>query len=265
MSGTLLDIIILVVLIISFIVGYLRGFVDRALNLVTSIIMLLIAWWGSKGLAPFFNLWSGMDDPLLSQLIAPLIGRVIAFIVIYLVLALIRLALFAIFKPVIRHLKEMISLVNFADSVLGGIFNVIKSFFIVYLALLVVSLPIVNNGRQAIEDSFLGSLVVKTVPSLTTSVMAFGEQFENLSQISQQADEGMQVADMIEMVDSMNQLGLINEDTITSFYDQYQNEIQNMPVQEVSGENYEKLTGIIDELPASQEIKNTLKSKLSQS
>ena len=39
----------------------------------------------------------------------------------------------------------------------------------------------------------------------------------------------MQVADMIEMVDSMNQLGLINEDTITSFYDQYQNEIQNMP------------------------------------
>ena len=55
MSGTLLDIIILVVLIISFIVGYLRGFVDRALNLVTSIIMLLIAWWGSKGLAPFFN------------------------------------------------------------------------------------------------------------------------------------------------------------------------------------------------------------------
>ena len=111
----------------------------------------------------------------------------IAFIVIYLVLALIRLALFAILKPIIRHLKEMISLVNFADSVLGGIFNVIKSFFIVYLALLVVSLPIVNNGRQAIEDSFLGSLVVKTVPSLTTSVMAFGEQFETcLKSVSRQ-------------------------------------------------------------------------------
>lgn len=265
MSGTLIDVVILLILVISFIIGYLRGFVDRALNLVTSLIILFVAWWGSKGLAPFFNLWSGTEDPLLSQLIAPFMGRVIAFVAIYVVLMIVRMIIFAILKPIIRRIKEGIRLVNFTDSILGGAFNVIKSLFIVYFALLVISLPIVNNGRQAINDSFLGSLVVKVAPSISATVMDFGEKIENLSSLTSQAEEGMQVEDMIELVNSMNDLGVLNEDTITSFYDSYHSEIESLPVQEVSPENYDRLVGMIEDLPASEQIKEVLKSKLSQS
>ena len=95
--------------------------------------------------------------------------------------------------------------------------------------------------------------------------MDFGEQIENLSSLTSQAEEGMQVEDMIELVNSMNDLGVLNEDTITSFYDSYHSEIENLPVQEVSPENYDRLVGMIEDLPASEQIKEVLKSKLSQS
>lgn len=95
--------------------------------------------------------------------------------------------------------------------------------------------------------------------------MDFGEQIENLSSLTSQAEEGMQVEDMIELVNNMNDLGVLNEDTITSFYDSYHSEIENLPVQEVSPENYDRLVGMIEDLPASEQIKEVLKSKLSQS
>lgn len=262
LSGIMLDIFIGIILFLSFIHGYQKGIVDRVLHFISSLFILVISWFLSKPLALFFNFDILQNlDPALVNLLAPIVGRVIGFVLLFFILSIARSILFKFISSVIEGIKKHLALVRWVDNALGAVFNVAKNTLYVYVALIILCLPVFSNGVAVVQDSTLGTAVMHVSPALSNSIIEIGEQAISMSHVEEWVNGDFDMVDFVKMLDAMNRLDVLNEENLNHFFDEYQQQMQSIPGAVVSSEEYQELMNMIDDLPAAEHYKEALKKR----
>ena len=262
-SGNILDIMILIILGLSFIIGYKKGIVDRVLHFASTLLIFGVSWFLSKPTATFFTHYqiSGIDQELM-QYVAPIIGRVIGFVVIFIILSIIRSIIFVLLHAIIENIKKHLSLVRFVDNGFGAIFNVAKNTLLVYVILLGMCMPVFTNGMTIVNESKLGGLILNVSPSLSHEIMTLGDKIVTFTQVEQWANKDFEMKDMVDLVDAMMNLGMFDEADLEAFYQNYQSQIDSIPTSVVDKERYDELMELIEQLPANEQLKNVARSKI---
>lgn len=143
------DLAILGLLLISALIGLMRGLVSEVLSLVAWIIAFLLARAGSASLAHVFSPW--LDEPILRQLAA------------FASLFLITLLLLAALRWLVSHLLRAIGLAPL-DRLLGACFGFTRGLVILWCGVLLAGLtplPHTKSWQSA-----------RLIPPLETAVIA---------------------------------------------------------------------------------------------
>lgn len=263
LTGKFLDIIIIGILIFSFIFGYKKGIVDRVTHFVTTLFIFALSWFLSKPLAGFFAFQKIEGfDPGLIKLIAPVIGRVLGFVVIFIVLSLIRTFVLMVLHRAIDGIKKHLSLVRWVDNGLGALFNVAKNTLFIYVILIAMCLPVFTNGSDIVRESKVGVTVLKVSPQISEEIMSFGQQIIAFVNVDEWVSRDFNMKDMVELLDAMVSMDVLDEEDLKQFYFQYQSQIDQIPSVCVSVEDYQHLMQTIEHLPANEQFKNVARSKI---
>ena len=262
-TGTTLDYILIGVFILSIIIGWKNGLVDTLIRFVSTIFVLGISWFLSKPLATSMTLPELSIDYEIMVFIAPFLQRAIAFIGLFIVLSVAKNIIYMLVRPMLMKLIEFIKIVDFADSVLGAVFNVVKDVIIASFVLAALNLPIFTNGQTILQESKAANVVMMVSPTLSDQLMEFGEGIVDFTQVEQWANRDFNAKDMICLLDTMNTFEVLNEEGLTSFYNQYQYQISILPNATVSEKEYQELNEKVQALPTSEAFKTTLMNKVS--
>ncbi|NLW15652.1 MAG: CvpA family protein [Erysipelothrix sp.] len=159
--------IINAVLILFFIMvlykGYKEGMLLQLVNLISTFVAVIIAWLFSDVFASIWQFVSYSKSGMVSidKYISMHINQLIWFFILFVVIRIFLIIL----KPIASMISKM-PLIKQVNSVLGGLFSVVA--YIVYLLLITyfLSLPVLTNGKEVIDASFL-----KTVNQVSAPVL----------------------------------------------------------------------------------------------
>ncbi len=141
--------------------GYKQGLLLQILELGRGFVALFIAWI----FAPVFvNIYpfikpSGIGLVTVEQMITKQSNTLIWFLILYL---LSKFLLYFV-TPLVSFVSK-IPLVKQVNSAVGGIFSILVFAIKLSLLSLFLSFPLISNGQDIIENSFLESYVEKVTP-----------------------------------------------------------------------------------------------------
>ncbi|WP_042474841.1 CvpA family protein [Bacillus ndiopicus] len=167
----MLDIILLVVLLISCIIGAKRGFIVQVIHLGSFLIALLVAYIYYKPLAQKFVLWvpyPGFTEDATMTLVLDTLDvdrtfyRVIAFALIFFITKLVLQIIGSMFD-FLTYLPILGSL----NRLLGAVFGFVEFYFIIFIALYVFALLPVEVVQNVLNKSILTSLILEHTPVVT--------------------------------------------------------------------------------------------------
>lgn len=187
MLGTIIDVALIAIIVISAIIGIVRGFLDSILGLVGTTIAGIASLFLAKFVAPFVNKIFGLESFLLGKLdtsnggsldvfgttlenaeIAKFAVWVITVIAVYLIIKFAIFILAKIFESVVKN-SPTISGIN---RVLGMIFGVVKG--TVSAALLVAILSLLGKVpgiSTTINDKIAETKVCKWADKYVDDIM----------------------------------------------------------------------------------------------
>lgn len=261
-TGTTLDIILLVVLILSILIGWKNGLVDSLISFVLSVVVIGISWFMSKPIATLITLPEMALETELIAFVGPVLQRAIAFLGLFIVLIIAKNIIYMLIKPIISKIIELIKIVDTIDSICGAIFNVAKNVIIASILLACLNMPFFTNGSEILESSKGATIVMKVSPSISDRLLDFGETIVDFTQVETWANEDFTAKNMVYLLDTMNSCDVLTEENLNTFYSNYSWQIASLPYATVSEDEYNELIEMIEELPASNDLKNVLKNKL---
>ncbi|QIK69881.1 CvpA family protein [Erysipelothrix sp. HDW6C] len=149
--------------------GYKRGLLLQLVDIVGTFVSLFAAWILSPIFVKVYAFVQIEGNGFISinQLVGHQINRLIWFAILFVV---IRVALLIV-TPLASFVSKM-PLIKQVNSAVGGVFSVV--FFLVKMMLVIVflSTPVVKNGQEIVENSWL-----KHVDSFTRPIMATVDDF----------------------------------------------------------------------------------------
>ncbi|MCT6924533.1 MULTISPECIES: CvpA family protein [Bacillales] len=167
----MLDIILLVVLFISCIIGAKRGFIVQLIHLGSFLIALIVAYIYYKPLAQKFVLWipyPGFTENATMTLVLDSLDvdrtfyRVIAFALIFFVTKLVLQIIGSMFD-FLTYLPVLGSI----NRLLGAVLGFIEFYFIIFIALYVLALLPLEVIQTVLNKSILTSLMLEHTPVIT--------------------------------------------------------------------------------------------------
>lgn len=163
----IIDVVIVLLIILSFINGYKRGVLKEAVMLCGTIVIYVVSFLLKDKLGlilckilPFFNL-----DGLVSLNI--LIYQLIAFF-------LIASFLFSIFgivlkvTGVLQKLVNMTIILTIPSKILGGILGLIEGYIVIFALLIILSVPFKNI--DIFKNSNLNNKIITSSPILSSTL-----------------------------------------------------------------------------------------------
>lgn len=136
----ILDIIILVLLVPGVIVGMVKGFIEQAMG----IIGLALGVYLSSRFTPVAGGWITQLFPAIEGKGVNIVAFIVILIVVMLLITLAGKVLSRVFK---------IALLGWADSILGGVFALVK--YVIVFALIVCLFNSINGIFQFVDHSSL--------------------------------------------------------------------------------------------------------------
>ena len=139
-----LDMIIVLVLIFGFLIGFKRGFTRELVSLVGIVLITILAFIFKNPISvllyknlPFFKFnYLIKGSSVLNILLYEVIAFLIVFIVLFIVLKII-IKLTNLFETILK----MTIVLGIPSKILGGVVGVLKSYIIVFIVLYIMSLP----------------------------------------------------------------------------------------------------------------------------
>jgi len=174
-----LDIGIILILIMSFIVGFKTGVMRELVSFIGIIVVFIISF-ELKGVIgnilckylPFFKFSGGIAG---LPIINILIYQTIAFLLIFSLL----LGIYAValnFSKFLQKIINMTIVLWLPSKILGGIVSAIKTWSIIFVILLVISVPLSS------VDIFHDSIMVKTILNKTPILNIIAGPFTNATE-----------------------------------------------------------------------------------
>ena len=168
----MLDIILLLILIASLVVGVKRGFIVQAIHIGSFFIALIVAYIYYKPLAEKFVFWipyPGFAEGSTATLILDTLDvdrtfyRVIAFAVIFFV---VKIAL-QIVGSMFDFLKY-IPVLGSINRLLGAMLCFVEFYILIFIGLYVIALLPLENVQTVLSKSVLTELILEKTPILTS-------------------------------------------------------------------------------------------------
>ena len=166
----IIDIIIGLFLIIYTFIGYLKGFIIRLYDFFSLFIAYFLTINFSFPLSKLIILYQleGLLEPIGIK-VNQLLVAVILFIVIYFLLKGIGVLL----KPFLKKIVSFLKMTKLLDRLLGLILSIIEGIIIVYFVISMIFIPFINQGKETIEQTYIGSFIIDTMPHYFSSIADF--------------------------------------------------------------------------------------------
>ena len=149
-----INIIIGVLLIVSIVAGYIKGFFIQLIDILAYILAFFIAKRYASGLASRIQLWpkSAVVFPgtILQDYFYDKCNYYFWFILLFLGILLLTLIL----KPVIKAIGEL-PFIKEANKALGMVLGVVAFFIWITIAVYLLSTPVFTNGEEVIDNTLL--------------------------------------------------------------------------------------------------------------
>lgn len=152
----IIDILVAIILLFGIIKGCINGFAYELINLVFLALSFVAAWFISPILAnkvPIFKL--DVENDLVNKMYETtnaslMINNIIWIIILVLFLNLI----FLLVKPLFKTISK-IPVIGAVNRILGGLLGFLRSFIICLLISVLITLPIIKNGKEVKENTVL--------------------------------------------------------------------------------------------------------------
>lgn len=148
------NLILLVMLVLLVYQGYKKGFVSKLLSSISFLVIVLVGW----NLAPAFSsvfqilprsLAPYQDTPL-AEFFYGYINQILIFVVIVVVASIVIFLL----KP-ITEIFTSVPGISFFNATLGAFLGVVEMTIFSFVLLFVLHSPIIQNGQEVIDQTFL--------------------------------------------------------------------------------------------------------------
>ena len=184
--------------------GYKKGMLLQLVGLISTFVSMIIAWIFSDVFMNVFHFVTYNTTGVFSldNFVTENANRLIWFVVLFVVIRLLMMVL----TP-IASLISKLPLIKQVNSAFGAVFSLITYLIYVVLIVLFLSTPIIKNGNQIIENTFL-----RTVDKHVISNLGFLEDKleENEALQSLVSNRGLSVTQKQAMVDMLSEQGFSN-------------------------------------------------------
>lgn len=170
------DLIILIVLLFGFLLGFKRGFTKQLVLFVGTWVVLVLSFLLKEPIATIlYNKLPFFDFGGLSSLNI-LFYEGIAFFIIFLILSII-LKLLVHLTSIFEKILKMTIILGIPSKILGGILGFIQNLIYTFIVLYILSLPMFNIKQ--IDDSKCAKYILNNIP-LINNKFKITEEIKNL-------------------------------------------------------------------------------------
>lgn len=141
--------------------GYKRGMLLQVVGLIGTFVSLIIAWLFSDvfvNVYTFIN-YNKTGISKFDMFVSDNANQMIWFIIIFVVIRLLMLVL----TPIASMISK-IPLIKQVNSILGALFSIVIYFVYMGLLILFLTLPVITNGNEIIENTLLKPIQSAMVP-----------------------------------------------------------------------------------------------------
>ena len=243
----IIDIIIGLFLIIYTFIGYLKGFIIRLYDFFSLFIAYFLTINFSFPLSKLITLYQleGLLEPIGIK-VNQLLVAVILFIVGYFILKGIGVLL----KPFLKKIVSLLKMTKLLDHLLGLILSIIEGIIIVYFVLSMIFIPFINQGKETIEQTYIGSFIIDTMPHYFSSIADF-KDLNQLIHLDVSLSDEKQVSMVTNFIEEASQnkhyvflvreSARLDDETIKDFIYNYYSEID---LQTVDQEDYQRISSL---------------------
>lgn len=186
--------------------GYKVGMLLQIVNLFSSLVAGIIAWLFADVFASIYQFvdYNKTGFSSMNKFLTDHANQLIWFFILFVVIRILMIVL----KPIAAMISK-IPLIKQVNSVMGGVFSIVT--YVVYLIMIIyfLSLPIIKNGTDIINNSFL-----KNVDDMLHPVISIiDEKIEENESIQYMlAEKELTVSQKQSMVDLLSKNGFSNEE-----------------------------------------------------
>ena len=151
-----ISVFIIAIYLIMMIVGYMRGLLYELIGLFFTVLAVGAAWFSSPVLANLFPIIDlenySEETKLLSKLfdLNQLINTIAYFLIVFLLLKL----LYFFVSLLLKSLNK-VPVIGTLNRFLGSVFGMLNATIIVLCLSMLLSLPIISNGKEVRENTVL--------------------------------------------------------------------------------------------------------------
>lgn len=153
-SVLFINIGVIAFLVISMIIGYIRGFLWQIIKTIGILAVILLSWILAPGFSDLIKVFPKKFAPFQNTQLADVFYEKINILVWFLIIFLVGVVLIAIIKPLFKVVLEFPIIKQF-NSILGALFALIPSFIVVILITFLLNTAIFTNGKDIIDKSVL--------------------------------------------------------------------------------------------------------------
>lgn len=151
--------IIVVLVLLSLLQGFARGFVRQLFDLIIFIVSLVGAVFLSFRLGDLIPILSRgleiFEHPIWGTFLHSMLNTVVWFVLLLIALTI---GLEILLKPIVRSVRERNEL-RIIDRILGSIFSFLRTLLWFLIGMVFILSPLTENGREVLERTLLAPLV----------------------------------------------------------------------------------------------------------
>ena len=152
-----INILILIFVAIMMFLGYKRGFLYQVFSLLGVLTAILVSWFFAPVVANEVHIYPAEWSPFQYTDFADVFYDKMNTLIWYILLFVGVTVLFALLKPLAKAIQK-VPLLGTLNQTLGMIFALVPSLVIVLFVTYFLSTPVVKNGKDVIEQTWLGPI-----------------------------------------------------------------------------------------------------------
>ncbi len=165
---------ILIFVALMLIYGYFKGFLLQIFSILLFIAVVFVSWMIAPVLAKALPLMQTSEQFNVIPVIGPIFQNTINTIFWFIIIVFGLMILSFFFKPVLKGIGK-IPLVKQVNRLLGLLLGGIKAVVVLILVTLLIGSGLFTNGKDLIEQSFLG----KVSPAAEWTIVSISSRFDS--------------------------------------------------------------------------------------
>lgn len=151
------NMIIVVFLLVSMYLGYRRGFLYQVFTLLGLLTAILISWFFAPVVSEMCPIYPVEWSPFAYTDFADVFYSKMNTLVWYIILFAVVMVVFLLLKPFAKSVQK-IPLIGTINQVFGMLFGLLPGLVTILFVTYFLSTPIVKNGKDVIEQTWLGPI-----------------------------------------------------------------------------------------------------------